>query len=88
MKFKEVDVKIGDETFTVKEGTLQETLPILSSFSNPDGDKLTAQIDLLKLVVYRDGKRMGDSVGDVPQSAFTKLMSAALEVCGMSGGGD
>lgn len=88
MKFKEIDVEIQDDKFTVREGTLEETLPVLSKFSDPDADKLLNQLELLKLVVYQNGDRLGDKVGGLPQSYFLKLGSAALEVCGMSGPAD
>lgn len=85
MKFKEIDVVIGDETYQVREGTLEETLPLLGMFSDPDQNRLTTQLELLKLVVHKDGQRVGEGVGKFPQSTFLELMPAALKVCGMGG---
>ena len=83
MKFKEAELTVDGEKYVLREGTLEDTLPLLGRFSNPDEDRFLAQMDLLKLVTYRDGKLLGDEVGRLPQSAFMKLMPLALQVCGM-----
>jgi len=83
MKFKEAEITIDGQKYVLREGSLDTTLPLLGRFANPDEDRFLAQMDLLKLVTYRDGNLLGDEVGRLPQSYFMKLMPLALQVCGM-----
>jgi len=83
MKFKEKSVEIKGETFVIREGTMQTMLPVLGKFADPEADKFLAQMELLKIVVYKDDKLLGEGVGELPSSCYMRLLPSALEVCGM-----
>jgi len=83
MKFKEKKVSIKGEEFLIREGTMEQMLPVLGKFADPDADKFQAQMDLLKIVVFKDEKLLGDEVGKLPSSFYMHILPAALEVCGM-----
>lgn len=83
MKFKEKKVTIKGEDFLLREGTMERMLPVLGKFAEPESDKFQAQMDLLKLVVFKDGELLGDKVGELPSSFYMHILPAALEVCGM-----
>ena len=83
MKFKEKKVNVKGEEFVLREGTMELMLPVLGRFADPEADKFQAQMDLLKIVVYKDGQLLGDSIGQLPSSCYLHLLPSALEVCGM-----
>ena len=83
MKFKEKKVTVKGEEFVLREGTMELMLPILGMFADPKADKFKAQMDLLKVVVYKDGQLVGDDIGKLPSSCYLHLLPSALEVCGM-----
>jgi hypothetical protein len=84
MKFKEKKVTIKGEDFVLREGTMDVMLPILGKFADPEANKFEAQMELLKVVVFKDGQLVGDDVGKLPSSCYLHLLTPALEVCGMS----
>ena len=83
MKFKEKEIDVKGDKFLLREGTMEELLPVLGAFADPEADKLQAQLSLLKIVVHQGGERLGDKVGGLPSSCYMRLLPAALEVCGM-----
>ena len=84
MKLNEKKVVIAKTEFVFKECSMEEMLPILGRFSDPEANKLEAQLDLLKLVVYVDGDLVGDKLGQYGASLFMLLAPHAIEVCGMA----
>lgn len=76
-------VKIGSEEYEVREVTIAQMLPILPKFGTDE--QQTAQVELLKACVYKDGELLGDKIDSLGIKSFMLLTPAVLEVCGMSG---
>ena len=81
LKAKKVELE-GIE-FEVREPTIEGMLPVLKKLGNED-QRMEAQVDILKITVFRDGKAMGDDVNALGWSMFSKLVPHALSVCGMT----
>jgi len=80
----EETVTVSGDTFTVRELTIGQMLPILPRLTGDD--VYSAQLDLLKLSVARDGALLGDAVADLPVSCLMPLITKTLELNGMSEG--
>lgn len=81
----EVKVKIGGEEYIVKEVTIGEMLPLMNQMSKDGEAAQQAQLDMLKLCIYKDGKLLGHGVMDLGLQAYLKLVQAAVEVNGLEG---
>lgn len=72
-------VEIDGETFEFREPTIEAMLPVLKKLSSDD-QRMEVQVDILKLVVFKNGEPVGDQIGI---SKMSKFAPHALSVCGM-----
>lgn len=72
-------VEIDGETFEFREPTIEAMLPVLKKLGN-DELRMEAQVDILKLCVFKNGEPVGDQIGI---SKMAKFAPHALSVCGM-----
>jgi hypothetical protein len=72
-------VEIDGETFEFREPTIEAMLPVLKKLGNEEL-RMEAQVDILKLCVFKNGEPVGDQIGISKLSDFAPH---ALSVCGM-----
>ncbi len=80
-------VELDGEEFEVREPTIEGMLPVLKKLGNED-QRMEAQVDILKITVFRNGEAMGDAVNALGWSMFSRLVPHALSVCGMTDDAD
>ena len=82
LKTKRVNIEGVEYEF--REPTVEQMLPVLGKLQDEEG-RFAAQVDILKLTVFKDGNAVGDQIGI---SKLTVFAPHALEVCGMGADDD
>ena len=72
-------VEIDGTEYEFREPTVEAMLPVLSKLQDADR-RLEAQVDILKLTVFRAGEPVGNQIGISKLALFSPH---SLEVCGM-----
>ena len=74
------EIEYRGEVFEIRELTMRQMAPLLPRLTGDEA--MQAQMEMLTLAVYKDGKPMGDAVLDLGASAFTELSAAMMDVGG------
>ncbi len=77
-------VQIDGSEYEFREPTVEQMLPVLGKLQDAE-QRFSAQVDILKLTVFKDGNPVGHEIGI---SKLAEFAPHALFVCGMSGDDD
>ena len=72
-------VQIDGAEYEFREPTVEQMLPVLAKLQDEES-RFAAQVDILKLTVFKDGEAVGNQIGI---SMLGQFAPHALEVCGM-----
>lgn len=72
-------VQIDGIEYEFREPTVEQMLPVLAKLQEEES-RFSAQVDILKLTVFKQGEAVGSQIGI---SKLTEFAPHALEVCGM-----
>ena len=79
MSRKTKTIKLGGETYEVREATLGDMVPLLPKFGD-EATMVEAQLELCEKCTYQDGEQMGEKVREIGFTHFPALITAVLEV--------
>jgi hypothetical protein len=79
---KNKQLVIDEITYDIKEPTVGVLFPIMDLMEK---DPKAFQLGLVKSCVYVNGAPIGEAVNDLGLAVYIKLMTAVLEVSGLSG---
>jgi len=85
MKVNESKITVNGVEFVVKEPTIGAMMPLLPRLSGEDDEDIQmAQMDLLKMCVYVDGKVLGEAIESVGVSTYLTLAEEVMELTGLA----
>lgn len=82
---KEETVEVNDTTYTVRELTIGQMLPLMGRMQGEDAeDQQKAQLDMVSACVHTaDGAPLGEAVINLGLSTYMMLTKAVLKINGM-----
>ena len=83
---KSSELTISGEVYTVKELTIGQLVPLIPRLTGDDAS--TAQLEMLKLAVYKDDQPLGEGVLELGVSCFATLMAKVMELNALGDDGD
>jgi hypothetical protein len=82
MKLNSQTITVRDQEFEVKELTIKQLMPMLSTMRE---EPEAGQLELIKASVFMNGKPLGDDVESLPAGVYLEIMKAATEVNDLGG---
>jgi len=83
MKVRETEVTIDDQTFTIREISVGEMMPILPRLEIQE-EAQGAQLDMMKKCIVQDGQLLGDRISELGISTYLKLAQELMKLLGMT----
>lgn len=83
MRVKEKEVVINDHTFTLREISIGEMMPILPRLEDPEQAQ-EAQLEMMRKCIIFEGQLLGDRVSELGISTYLALAKELMNVLGMS----
>jgi hypothetical protein len=86
---EEMKVEFGGVEYTVKELTIGEMLPLMPRMQNTEDHEALqeAQMEMMQKCIYKDGQLLGEGVMNIGLKGYLKLVTAAIEINGLSSEG-
>ena len=81
---KEKQFVVGDETYTVRELTIGQMMPLMERLQGDEATK--AQMDMVALSVHDSSGPLSDRVSDLGFSAYMELSRYVMSVNGIDAG--